>query len=203
MLNVQIANKQDSLHIETSQWVWGLRWLLVSTVAGVVASVVTMDLTLTKIGNLFLNLNLRGAAIGAIFGILQWLVLRKLIYGASWWILASTLGWILGEAIAQLWTIAVTGIMGVEVRAIVVGAAVGLVQWFVLRRFVYGAGWWILASTIGWTVAETIALLLMIGWATIIGGFAIDIIVGAVVGAVTGFALVLLLINPRPGVILK
>jgi hypothetical protein len=53
---------------------------------------------------------------------------------------------------------------------VVGGAVVGSGQWLLLRQNVRRAGWWILATAIGWVIAA-----------------------GAGVGAITGTALVLLL----------
>jgi hypothetical protein len=36
---------------------------------------------------------------GAIAGIMQWLVLRQHVSQASWWVLASTVGWAVGGAV--------------------------------------------------------------------------------------------------------
>jgi len=53
--------------------------------------------------------------------------------------------------------VAVAGIMGnvgtPPVGLAVVGTVVGMAQWFVLRRYVAQAGWWIAASTASWAVA--------------------------------------------------
>lgn len=36
--------------------------------------------------------------------------------------------------------------------AAALGAAIGLAQWLVLRNYLYGLGWWVLATTIGYTI---------------------------------------------------
>jgi hypothetical protein len=58
----------------------------------------------------------------------------------------------------------------------------GTLQWLYLRRHFHRAGWWIVISTLGWTI----------GLAGIMG----QLLVGAAVGAVTGIALELLLRYP-------
>jgi hypothetical protein len=72
------------------------------------------------------------------------------------------------------------------------GAVTGILQWLVLRAQVSRAGWWVLASTVGWGLG-------MVGTRAfevlaIFGG----LVGGAVLGAVTGGALVWLLRQPAP-----
>ena len=98
--------------------------------------------------------------------------------------------------------VAVAGV----VSGAVGGAAIGILQWLVLRRQVSGAGWWVLASTMGWAVGSglgllvfrTVALAVSSDAAFIVAlsvGAAVD---GAAMGAITGFALVKLLRQPAP-----
>jgi hypothetical protein len=58
----------------------------------------------------------------------------------------------------------------------------GLLQWLFLRQQLYRAGWWVLVSTLAWTVA--------------LSGFMGQFLIGAIAGAVTGIALELLLRYP-------
>ncbi len=61
-----------------------------------------------------------------------------------WWVLASTVGWVLGGEVGVL-SVWIVGLVG-----IVVG--LGIAQWLVLRQHLSRAGWWVLASTVGWVV---------------------------------------------------
>ena len=142
------------------------------------------------------------------------------------WLLATTLGWLLGILIGEIG----------------VGVVVGIGQWLVLRQRIHQAGWWVWASTVGWAVgwalivtgvvispearsyrlacgwscvgvmlgiAQWLVLRRMvhyagwwvlanaIGWAIGLTGILGATVVGAVVGAVTGFALDFLLRYPR------
>lgn len=111
---------------------------------------------------------------GAAIGFLQWLVLRPLIGQAGWWIGASTVGWLLG------W-----GLLTILPPQIVFGGAIlgvttGIAQWFVLRKWTLHASWWPLISALAW----------IIGLSNFIAG---ETLVGAVVGAITGIALELLM----------
>ena len=67
------------------------------------------------------------------------------------------------------------------------GAVAGPVQWFVLRRWVSRAGWWILASGISWVGATFVFLFLTRGADVhlALGGS----VSGALSGVITGLAL--------------
>jgi hypothetical protein len=117
-------------------------------------------------------------SVGLVMGILQWVVLRQYLRRAGWWILASAVGWSGGWAIAL--ALAPQGI-GILTEPLL-GAAMGTLQWLVLRRQLHQAGWWIVVSGLAWTIALT--------------GFTGQLLAGAVVGAVTGIALELLLRYP-------
>jgi hypothetical protein len=98
--------------------------------------------------------------VGLSFGIMQWLILRRYMPRAGWWVLVSTLGWILGFgvlALADKFTEnLVTGAIQPEVSALVfflaAGASLGILQWLVLRRHMLQAGWWVLANVVGWGI---------------------------------------------------
>ncbi len=122
---------------------------------------------------------------GAILvGALQWLVIRPHVARASRWMLAS-----LGAAIFV--GVVVFGVGSVDADAGWVvgtglfGAAAGVLQWLVLRREVPRAGWWVLASTLGWVAGVPAGE--SVGWNGL----------GAVYGVVTGTVLVWLLRRAR------
>ena len=126
-----------------------------------------------------------------------------------WWVLASTVGWAVGNAAGMKVVQAVVGdaehwikVVAVATPLFVVmtGAAVGVMQWLVLRREVSGAGWWVLAIPVGWAVG-----LVVLGVIKEAVGLTVDLTVGltvtfavggAVIGAVTGAVLVRLVRQP-------
>jgi hypothetical protein len=165
MADIRPENERTSI-----EWGTWFQWVLATTVGWVAGWVLAGEV---------------GIGIGV--GITQWLVLRQLVRQAGWWIWASTVGWFMG------WALVVTGIIlpagsgeGLTsvIAGAVLGAAMGIAQWLVLRRLVYQAGWWVFASTIAWTVALT--------------GLLGRTVVGTVAGALTGFMLDWLLRYPRP-----
>lgn len=85
---------------------------------------------------------------GSIGGVLQWPILRRYITGSPRWILAGIVGTVLADVVSG------TVVGGSRYFDFAVNGVVhGLTQWFVLRRQLTSAGWWILASTIGWLAA--------------------------------------------------
>jgi hypothetical protein len=90
-----------------------------------------------------------GAVVGALLGIAQWLVIRRLIARSVWWIVVTTIGWILGLVIGTIFHIIALGAIG---TGVVVGGIVGVLQFTVLRRYCFNSGWWVVASMAGWTL---------------------------------------------------
>jgi len=80
------------------------------------------------------------------------------------WILATTVGWAIGFVLSEF----------------VVGVAVGLAQWVVLRKRIERSGWWILVSGVGWAAGRGLASLLFPAQNTIL--------IGAMIGAILGLA---------------
>ena len=115
--------------------------------------------------------------LGIVIGVLQWVVLRQYIRQAGWWILASAGGW----AIGWLMVMVIPPEVGIPIGT-VLGAAIGVNQWLILQRHLRRAGWWVVVSILAWTMG--------------LGGLAGELLVGTVVGAITGIVLELLLRYP-------
>ncbi len=143
----------------TSGWLLG--WLLLPTIALVTAGV------------------------GA--GIMQCLVLTRRIPHAWRWIVATTVGWLVGLGIALFTVPPGLGLL----TGAVIGATTGMAQWGLLRFHVRWAGWWIVVSVLAWSTALSLA--------PASGVVALPpIVLSGVMAAVpTGFTLELLLRNPK------
>ncbi len=148
-------------------WRFQLWWLLASTV--VLGLGVTVGGAGILIGAAFGGAGvLIGAVFGSVFGILlgiaQWLVLRRHVSWSGRWRLFTARGGAASFAIAVTIIIKflpyrpgfIFGSFDTEFIAatvlgivIVIGASLGIAQWFVLRRKVPGSGLWVLASAAG------------------------------------------------------
>jgi hypothetical protein len=143
---------------------------------------------------------------GALMGWAQWWVLRRKIPGVGRWILASSVGWAIGKAIALVvsnsvfgvvdlalfgsvdlavvW--AVSGVVSGAVGGAIGGTLVGLAQWWVLRRKLYRAEQWILASSVGWAVSSAIVGTVDLATVGMAGLVLTWVMFGAIYGAITG-----------------
>lgn len=101
-------------------------------------------------------------ALGAVVGLVQWVVLRTRLRRAGWWILATALAWApawarledgLRLSSAAEYAVVVVAVSGVA------GGIAGLGPWLVLRRHRSGAGW-LLALPVATGVAAGLALAL-------------------------------------------
>jgi len=201
------------MEVERAQVDWGfwLQWVLASIVGwvlGVIVSLLAMGRAMPVVG---------ATLVGAGIGIMQWLILRRRFRRAGWWVLASAMGWAVGWVAGQnliepvvmflsKYEEALGGrsVVTLSVLGVMVGGTVGTMQWLVLRRWVYRAGWWILANTAGLAagfvasavVASTLHLSGVLATVTTVMG---GIILGALPGAITGMTLVWLSRQSFPG----
>ena len=150
-------------------------------------------------------------ASGFVVGIFQWIVLRRYINSAFWWIPLSGFGWILGiyltiltngilEPIVEfltsfggLWEVFWLNVTHEPINFTVFGFA----QWLVLRRHFRYAFWWILASTLSGILRGAVgsyvcAVACQIGGGSIANGAG-----WAASSAITGIVLVWLINNHR------
>jgi len=148
-------------------------------------------------------------------GAAQWFFLRGRVRWAGSWFLATSLGRLAGQFIIP----SLAGSSGSGLLSPFFGAALGVVpvvlvalpQWLILRRHVWGAGWWVVANIAGAAVGFVGSLVGAIG-----SGFAAAVIppsgvlylavsvgmssatAGAGISAITGVALRQLLKRPIP-----
>jgi hypothetical protein len=155
---------------------------------------------------------------GVMVGVAQWLVLRQAISRMPWksWIAATAVGafvaWTLGMIPSTIMSMAETESAAASpeisewiifslaaLMGLVLGPILALPQWWVLRRYVERASWWIPANALAWMVGMVLvfvgvgltpesislvsALFLLITFA----------LAGATVGAIHGLFLIRLL----------
>ncbi len=103
--------------------------------------------------------------IGLSLGCLQWLILRRYLPRMGWWIVATCLGLLLAfgisfnlSGLAHSLGFEIDNDWSILYTMVLLGGSIGLLQWFVLRRYVSRAGWWIIASVAGWILAVLVVL---------------------------------------------
>ena len=131
----------------------------------------------------FLAIGVSYIAAGFAISLLQGFVLQGRIKNTFRWVVAGTIGWAIG------WLIVLFAVpSGLEIiNGLVVGLAMGIAGWLVLRGEVHWAGWWIILSVVGWITGLAL-----------VPGF---LSTGSMAGALTGIALEVLLRNPlKPSV---
>jgi uncharacterized integral membrane protein len=224
------------LDLERPQWRFLLKWVLASAVGGTVGAFVagtvywSVGWTVARAVARAVGGGGPDAVLGAVLGVIpdavfgavfgtmvgtaQWMVLRKRIHRSGWWVLASAVGWAVGQAVSRVVALFVVDTAGLDVGWAVVGGAMvgavlGTAQWMVLRKRVHRAGWWVLASA----VAVRVAYVGMNGARAVaraMGGVVPDSVLGAVLGVmpdtmgwvvggtITGYVLIALLRHPIP-----
>ncbi len=91
-------------------------------------------------------------------------------------------------------TVVLCGVLVSGLSGAVAGLGLGSAQWLVLRRSVSSAGWWLVASCVGWTAGLSLGS----GMLDLLGTPLSLLVVGVVSGAVTGSVLSALLAGPAP-----
>ena len=155
-------------------WFW---WVLANAAGGLVGYAVPL-VAFDRAGGIFLDARVIVGVVagGAVLGFAQWLVLRRYIQRMTRW------EWVLATALGGF-------------------PVLGFGQWLVLRRYIQKAGWWALANAVAWPVGVpvyVIGVLLLLdyqlrGRSTDVPWIVSGVLMGVVVGAITGIALVWLL----------
>lgn len=198
-------------------WGFGLLWVFLSAMGwsightmGFVAGYAPIELIGGALGE-GLAPCVAGSVLGAGAGILQWVVLRRRVPGAGRWVWASIAGLTVAGGVGGAVVVAgaspemgsLAAVVGWTLVVALGGAVTGMLQRPVLRAQVSRAGWWVLASTVGWGLGMAVSGAVMV--VSVPGppfpGFFGSLAAGGVAfGAVTGGALVWLLRQPlAPG----
>lgn len=146
-------------------WRFWLLWVL-STAIGFALGAGESGVAVAKINSLgALTWSLFLVGIGP--GVTQWLVLRRRIPRAGWWILATAGGLVLVIGIIAVVSMLAFGSILEQNRinmpdsipvailmfeVLLLGAGIGALQWLILRQHFPQAYWWIAVSAIGWSV---------------------------------------------------
>jgi len=91
--------------------------------------------------------------IGLLTGILQYILLRRYLPHMGWWIAATFLGWLMPFVWFFIFSrVIIPGSSTVRIvlGMIVLGTTVALPQWWLLRKRVQHAWWWVLVFGLAW-----------------------------------------------------
>jgi len=148
-------NSNDSL-----DWAFWFYWIMATTIGWM-------------IGEMFFN-GLPFVVSGAVIASLQCALLNSRINQAWRWAILSITGWVIGYILFLLFIPSDMYLLAGPI----IGAAVGIPQWSILRKELNYAGWWIIISIMGWTTSISVIPGLLSS--------------GALSGALTGFTLMIL-----------
>lgn len=192
MRGLLVSNQKSSF--QWTIWPW---WVLLTAIGGGVGFL--LGLSAAEAMSRVFGRPIFEAVLYGIFGasiaVLQWFVLRVHVTQASRWVPVSTLSWILVGALADV--VEIKGGLAVVWPALI-GATVGTFQWLALQKHIPLAGFWIVASAIGWVAgwyagSAMDEVVTMFVSSERLGLAILFAVLAAVVGAFTGLALVWLL----------
>ena len=181
-------------------WKFWVQWVLANWFGWLVGMglswLVSMVVSPLSAGPLrIIGWGVAGALVGSVMGISQYILLRSrpslpLSWRASTWLYATILAWIFNLALISGFGLREQ--IGFALTGAIFGISIGISQWFVLQGDYNRAEWWAPVNTLGWMAG--MGALDLLNQAV---GF---ILVGAISGAITGIALLLLLqLRVRPG----
>ena len=139
---------------------WFLAWAVMSQVIEIVGSTIQVGGE-SRITEDFLFLYMLLPIIGLLTGVLQYILLRRYLPQMAWWIAATFLGWLMPFVIGFLITrLFVPGNSTVWVMfgMLVLGMAIAIPQWWILRKRVQHAWWWVLVFGLGWGIVGLLNL---------------------------------------------
>lgn len=90
--------------------------------------------------------------VGLLTGGLQYGLLRRYLPRIGGWVLATAGGWLLGVLLIVLpgRENLINEFLGMSLVFLLMGLAIGVGQWLILRQRLAYAGWWIAANLLGW-----------------------------------------------------
>jgi hypothetical protein len=165
------------------EWKYGVLWALANAVGWSVAMGILYFIGLVPSG--------------IVIGLVQWLVLARRFSRCVWWILAYGFGWYLGLLLGFHFGFIVPDFKSMGATG---GICVGVLQWLMLRRRLHRSVVWVPANTVSSLVGCWVGV--VAGYraydygtgeftAFLVGGA----VAGAVIGVLSGIALVWLLKN--------
>lgn len=163
---------------EKPGWFFYLGWVALNAIAVIMAWYITWAIMplVTERGEGTHFLDLLFPIIGLLTGILQYILLRRYLPRMGWWIAATFLGWLMPFVIFFIFSrLVIPGSSTVRIvlGMIVLGTTVALPQWWLLRKRVQHAWWWVLVFGLAWGMVGLYDLLTLSDLFPVLLGFAI------------------------------
>jgi len=131
---------------------WYVTWALITLIENVVGDTIQVN-GQTHITEDFLFVYVLFPTIGLFTGIIQFILLRRYLPHMEGWIAVTFLGWLMPFAIGFIVLAFITpgnSTVWIVLGMLVLGAAIVLPQWWMLRKRVLHAWWWVLVFGLGW-----------------------------------------------------
>ena len=163
---------------EKPGWFFYFRWVALNAIAVIMAHYITWAIMslVTERGDDGLFLYLLFPIIGLLTGILQYILLRRYLPHMGWWIAATFLGWLMPFVIGFIFSgvfIPGNSTVRIVLGMIVLGTTVALPQWWLLRKRVQHAWWWVLVFGLAWGMVGLYDLLTLSDLFPVLLGFAV------------------------------
>lgn len=167
-------------------WRWWLGWVVVNTLSFAVG--IGLSQAVASITGEITSL----AIFGALVGLAQWSILRKHLSLTGWWVLVGALSAPVGLFIlnlverALLWS-EYSLVLGFVSFGLVIGAT----QALILQNHFHKVGFWVLANSIGWSLAGLAIVLLTFRFPDFLKVIADYSLIGIITSISTGLILVI------------
>ncbi len=141
---------------------WNIAWAIISQITRIVGDTIVVD-GQKHITEDFIFMYVLVPLLGLVMGTLQYFVLRRYVPRVAWWAGVTALGWVLPMSLLYLFRAGLFPGLGLDpvwsgaIAFSVIGASIGLCQWWVLRGRVHHAAWWVLFSIVGWGIAGAVS----------------------------------------------
>ena len=155
-------------NLKKPQWSFYLGWIVLTSLGVPIAyflSIIILKIITNIVGDYvfvngvrhiaedYLALYVLVPSMSLLTGVLQYVLLRQYLTRMGWWVLVTVAGWFLGVLLIALpswlgWTD--TPLNNLDLILLVMGLAIGITQWLLLRCWLARAGWWIAANALGW-----------------------------------------------------
>jgi hypothetical protein len=185
---VRSLRSPDNARVSISERNLGATWV-VATVVGWAIGFFVCEALKAFVSTFLVD----GLIVGTFIGIAQGLVVRRGIAPLGWWVLVTIAGFGVGLAAGEALALNLSGPVGDVVTGVIIGAAVGIAQWLILRRGLAQAVWWIPANIAAWGLGWTLIRLVDDSATSTLVIYLVGAAGAAVAGIITAIALIALM----------